>query len=277
MWATRRQKMKRLLQILPLPQLALFMSSTFWAVGQTAPNVGARLDPRDAVQASCWEKTDFRSHFAHSRSLFSPDQRHRAYVQVTAKAYTAPDIPKELFNEACQNTSKLFVGDANATRLRSVFQLGSSSFRAFGETWASDGNGMRIVDWSPSGRYLLVELSLWKYETEGQNRIPLHYDVKTGKIQMANLYSLFEKRFGSKCEVDFQMEGFSHDNQPIVLASPPQRDHEFVPCVNRKERFELQFGENQLKPVSPSTPSKQYGTVLGGAKLFSERTSKIVH
>ena len=75
MWATRRQKMKRLLQILPLPQLALFMSSTFWAVGQTAPNVGARLDPRDAVQASCWEKTDFGSHFAHSRSLFSPDQR----------------------------------------------------------------------------------------------------------------------------------------------------------------------------------------------------------
>jgi hypothetical protein len=56
---------------------------------------------------------------------------------------------------SCENTTKLYVASAAERSFRTVYSPS-----------VSDGNGIRLVGWSPNGDKLLAEVTLWKYETD---------------------------------------------------------------------------------------------------------------
>src|SRR6202048_165298 len=61
---------------------------------------------------------------------------------------------------SCENTTKLYIASAAERSFRTVYSPS-----------VSDGNGIRLVGWSPNGDKLLAEVTLWKYETDKEKKI----------------------------------------------------------------------------------------------------------
>jgi hypothetical protein len=74
---------------------------------------------------------------------------------------------------SCENSSTLYV----AQTVEQPFKI------SYAETpsGSADGNGIRLIGWSPSGDKLLAEVNFWEYETDrGFGHVPLIYDASTG-------------------------------------------------------------------------------------------------
>lgn len=112
---------------------------------------------------------------------------------------------------SCDNTTKLYVASA-----------GERSFRTVYSPSVSDGNGIRLVGWSPSGDKLLAEVTLWKYETDlGYGHLALVYDtVKGSAKEIRALDQALDRHFGTDCNFKLAIEGWKTDEQLLVKISP---------------------------------------------------------
>jgi hypothetical protein len=81
--------------------------------------------------------------------------------------------------------------------------------------------GIRIVDWSKDGRFLLAELVTWVYESDALIvRAPIVYDVSKNEFFRPDVYRVFDEYYktdafkekpeptGTHCEFELHAEGF---------------------------------------------------------------------
>src|SRR5580765_6940735 len=101
---------------------------------------------------------------------------------------------------SCENTTKLYV----ATTER--------SFRTVYSPSVTDGNGIRLVGWSPNGDKLLAEVTLWKYETDlGYGHVALIYDASKGSAnEVTALDHALDRHFGTDCSFELAVQGWKN-------------------------------------------------------------------
>jgi hypothetical protein len=127
--------------------------------------------------------------------------------------------------------------------------------------------GIRIVDWSKDGRFLLAELVTWVYESDALIvPAPIVYDVSKNEFFRPDVYRVFDECYktdafkekpeptGTHCEFELHAEGFLHDGSIIVSASRPPDDpsYEQAFCLDHKQTFEFDLGSNRIKQLPGS-------------------------
>ena len=82
------------------------------------------------------------------------------------------EVKVEVQNDNCENTTTLYVATGEGKEFRSVYKKDG------------DGNGMRIIGWSPDGNRLLAEVTSWIYESDtGFEYTPVIYDAESSTAQ----------------------------------------------------------------------------------------------
>jgi len=206
----------------------------WWQASQAATQ--PRVSATDTAYLSCttWTGrawTDFTARSARTPVVESP-KGFRAYAQV--------DIVVE--DGSCQNTTSLYVASGPSGTFEVVYAKRPSD---------SDGNGIRLIGWSPSGEKLLAEVNLWKYETDlGFGHVPLIYNASTRSVkEIRVLDDALSRHFGGNCEFELGVEGWK-GNQQIqvkVSRSPETDEYEQHFCVKEPRAFvfDLQKGSVQ--------------------------------
>jgi hypothetical protein len=135
--------------------------------------------------------------------LVAPDRGFRAYAESNAVA-TGP---------ACRNTSKLFIAPQDSQSFHTVLTVEPS--------WQAPGNGIDIIDWSPSGHRLLLAQGFWQYGSDvGRSSVRI-YDADSDMLSSEGLVDeAFSQRVGKKCAATFEPLGFSHNGNAVVKAEP---------------------------------------------------------
>lgn len=170
---------------------------------------------KDTLYLSCKIHPDPAVHeFIESRRqkgpiVTSPDGRYRAYVEVEA-------INDSSESYSCTNTSQLYFSDSDANDFKIIKQLDPVS------GWK--GNGMRVVEWSPDSRYLLLAMNQWVYYSEGFTPYPVIFDTELRQFYVANLYEIIQPP--PECnwcaweeEDPFQAKTVGFDTPPLVLVN----------------------------------------------------------
>jgi hypothetical protein len=157
----------------------------------------------------------------------------RAYAEVTAAVHGI----------SCENTIKLYVSTGGGGNFKIVYKRGDSQ---------NEGNGIRLVGWSPSGDKLLAQVNSWEYETDqGYDHLALIYDATTGSAkEIKSLAEALSRHYGSDCEFEPALEGWRTDGQLLVKISKTPEDESYEQhfCVQRPVTlvFDLQKGTVQL-------------------------------
>src|SRR5438132_9502732 len=153
----------------------------------TAIDSQPRVSATDTAYLSCtvwtgkdWSRPAARS--ARTPVLESPNG-FRAYGEVKVIVRGAD----------CENTTTLYVAPR-----------AGQEFKAAYTAPGGDGNGIRLIGWSPNGDKLLAQVSFWKYETDrGFGHVPLIYDALTRQvIEIRAAGEALARHFGSDCEFE---------------------------------------------------------------------------
>ena len=179
----------------------------------------------DTSFVTCY-KEPAGSRLARSDILVSPDGRFRAYAQVEAM------LIKRGRTE-CVNTSRLFVKSPESDTYKLVFLQEPMRWEL--------GNGMKVVDWSPGGRQLLVELEWWQYGSDAGGKTVLIYNADYGYFTQPALGQVFSKT-GKPCALRLDdVAGFSSHGKVVLKVGPWFEDEGTIDqdsCV-QKEGFWL--------------------------------------
>ena len=139
------------------------------------------------------------SYIVQSPILTSPDGLHRAYVEVEAIASRPKDEPSDS-EPSCENASRLFLAGPGDNEFKVVYSQSPPDI--------SDGNSLKLVDWSADGTNLLVERTIWNYESEGDFTDLVLFAVNSGTITAPDLLKILGARFGKDCSSENSVIGF---------------------------------------------------------------------
>lgn len=186
----------------------------------------------DLSFVSCWSKDSASypvSRFVKSEVVTSRSY-WRAYATVKANAYDG----------SCQNATNLYVASPAGAFVRVFRQLPLAT---------QDGNGIRILGWSPSGAKLLAEVTDWAYGSDaGPNRAVLIYD--SHGIQKPDLGASLEKRFDKHCLFDYSVIGWQSESTIILHVRPFREVLDDRPsCVDQPTSFVYQMERGALQPL----------------------------
>lgn len=197
--------------------LVLIAASGLW--GQANSSAQAPVNPVDASYLTCGDNPG-NSRTVRSDIFISPDNKHRAYAEVEARAIRPSVVGYS--GPVCVNSSRLVVG-SNASDFKVVFLEEPSDVET--------GNSLRVVDWSADSRRLLFELAQWPYESPGVSRMPVVYDVNYGVFQQPDLNHIFSRHFGLECSLDVHVVGFSPEAKVVIETRPLSPEEEEVLAV----------------------------------------------
>ncbi|HEV2342340.1 MAG TPA: hypothetical protein VGS15_11125 [Candidatus Acidoferrales bacterium] len=195
---------------------------------------------------SCWNRS---GEFVGSRLLRSPvlisgDGLRRAMVEVEATGYRPKD-PATYAGSLCENHSRLFFAGPQDKSLKIVYQLSPDS---------SEGNSLKLVDWSPDGTRLLVERGEWLYESEGDYTDFVVFDSRTGSTAEPNIEAALEARFGKGCSSDNSISGFTPKGDVVVTVSPISEPVAVMngakSCVSRKTPVAISIQNDRTPAIS---------------------------
>jgi hypothetical protein len=194
--------------------------------------VTAHAATTDLSFVSCWPKNQQSNPVSHSvKSEIVASRAHwRAYATVTTNAA----------NGSCQNTTQLYVASPGHDFVPIFRQAAIGT---------QDGNGIRILGWSPNGKKLLVETTDWAYGSDAElNRAVLVYDAEHA-VQTPDVGRSLDERFGGRCLFDYSVIGWKSD-LTIVLHVRPFREHwdDRPSCVTRTTAFVYQIDSRILQP-----------------------------
>jgi hypothetical protein len=245
-----------LLLLLPIPSPPV--SNT--PQNNTADSLSAEpLPPLESVSketeyVSCWKKGEdqIKSRLVRSPILVSPDGLRRARVEVKATALK-PKNEATYVGRLCFSDSTLFVEGPGGENSKIVY---SDSPKVL------DGNSIKLVDWAPDGKSLLVEAAQWEYESEGIYTEFFEFSVDSGTIREPDLMQMLAAKFGKDCYSENTVLGFTPDGA-IVIALEPDADEVGLEngaksCVKRKTLVSLNLA---------GQPGKNLQTIPGNAKL----------
>jgi hypothetical protein len=129
---------------------------------------------------------------------------------------------------SCENTTKLYVASASERSFRPVYSPS-----------VSDGNGIRLVGWSPNGDKLLAEVTLWRYETDlGYGHLALIYDLSKGSAkEVSALDRARNRHFGADCEFELAVQGWKTDEQLLgrISRTPESEEYKQHFCVKEPQ------------------------------------------
>lgn len=213
----------------------------------------------DPEIVTCGEKPPFSSRAVRGNVFTSPDQKHRAYVEVEATALHA-QRPAGYSGPLCVNNSRLYVGgDAADLKIRFLQEPAD----------VENGNSLRLVDWSADGRRLLAEVAEWQYEQPGQTRSVLLFDSRTGTFQQPDLMRSMAKLYGHECSMNFLVLGFGAQGAIVIEGQPLTPEEEEVSgassCTKKRTFFELDRATENLVSV-PEMPKVQHNAKVEGGK-----------
>ncbi|HYL13445.1 MAG TPA: hypothetical protein VEV41_10430 [Terriglobales bacterium] len=228
--------------------LVLIAVSGLWA--QANPPSQAPVASSDTSYLTCGENPS-SSRTVRGEIFVSPDNKHRAYAEVEARAVRPSTIGYS--GPLCVNTSRLFVG-TDASDFKIVFLQEPSDIET--------GNSLRVVDWSADSRRLLFELAQWQYESPGISRIPVLYDVNYGTFQQPDLNHIFSRHFGLECSLDAHVAGFSADARVVIETQPLSPEEEEVlavpSCSHKRGAWLLSIASETLTTLSDISKVQHY-------------------
>jgi hypothetical protein len=180
----------------------------------------------DAAYLSCttWTGKDWTKFTARSAktSIVESPNGFRAYAEVKVAV-------KDGY---CENTTALYVASGAEQEFRATYTKLPS---------ASDGNGIHVIGWSPSGDKLLAEVNLWKYETDGgYGHIAVVYDSSTDSTkEVPALNEALLRHFGPNCQFELALEKWKSDEQVLVKISKSPEDESYEQhfCVEQPRIF----------------------------------------
>jgi len=158
-----------------------------------------------------------------------------AYAEIFAEASAVSDT-----GQFCKNKADLFYS-----------KTGSDYKVVYEKDGLEDqGIGLRVIGWSHSGRQLLIELTIWGYDSEADpTKSALVFDSNATQVKELPLSDAFERVLGKDCEFDSTLIGWgANDNVLIrVTKTPATTRYEQTFCVERPTvySFNLQDGSMQ--------------------------------
>ncbi len=216
----------------------------------TTASLVAQTATPDTSRVTCGDKPPLTSRTVRSNVFVSPDSKHRAYVEVEALALSTGKAGA--VGLSCVNNSRLFVA-AEGRDFKLIFLAEPSD--------QETGNSLRLVDWSPDGRRLLIELAQWQYDSVGANRSILLYDSRYGTFQQPDLARALNKQFGTECSLDLHVAGFSAEGRIVLEAEPLSPEEEEVlaipTCSHKKATYEMDRTTEALTAL-PQLPKLQH-------------------
>lgn len=204
------------------------------------PAAVPRISATDTAYLSCITWTGKEWTEPTARSASSP-------VLVSAKGLRAyAEVKVVVKGGSCENASTLHIASGSDHPSKVVYAQPKSG--------TGDGNGIRVVGWSPSGGKLLAEVNFWKYETDrGFTHLPVIYDASTGRTaEIRGLAKALERRFGQHCEYEPSLIGWKTEGTFLVKVSrtPPDESYEQHFCVTEP----LVFAYDLLKQTVEHEP-----------------------
>jgi hypothetical protein len=123
----------------------------------------------------------------------------------------------------CDNTTTLFVASTSNAEFKTAY------------TKEGDGNGIRLVGWSPDQTKLLFEVNNWRYFSDGGfENVSVIYDSKRNSTaEFPDLDKTIMNYFGSECDFEHSTRRWKTDSQFVVRITPPlPSEDEQHPCAS---------------------------------------------
>jgi hypothetical protein len=223
-----------------------------------------RLPPSESTSneteyLSCWKRgeKEIKSRLVRSPILISPDGLYRAHVEVQATALKPKD-EATYAGRLCFNDSTLFVEGPGGKSFKVVYSDPPKVL---------DGNSIKLIDWAPDGKSLLVEAAQWEYESEGIYTEFFIFTVDSRAIAEPDLMTILAARFGKDCWSENTVLGFTPGGAVIVAVKPDTDEvgleNGAISCVNRKTVVAIDLAQAQAKSVQvlpPNTKVSHNGT-----------------
>jgi hypothetical protein len=204
----------------------------------------------DTANVTCGENPG-NWRMVRSDVFISPDNKHRAYCEVEARAIRPSIVGYS--RPLCVNNSRLSVG-SDSSDFKVVFLQEPSDVEA--------GNSLRVVDWSADSRRLLFELAQWQYDSPGVSRTPVVYDVNYGVFQQPDLNHIFSRHFGLECSLNVHVVGFSPEAKVVIETQPLSPEEEEVQalpsCSHKKGAWLLSVASEALTTLSDTSKVQHY-------------------
>lgn len=179
-------------------------------VAQSAVRLPITARSTNTSEISCWKGSDHPISRLGRSPVISSSAGYRAYAEVEATAFS-PKYQETYAGPLCENTSRLFLAGPGEAE----FKLAYSQSPDF-----SDGNSLKLVDWSPDGVHLLLERSSWKYESEGNYTDLVLFDPNSRAVTAPELSKILEGRFGKDCGSENSVIGFTPEGNAVILVAP---------------------------------------------------------
>jgi len=234
-----------------LPVLLLLIFSPCAGAAQEQPENQAKVS-KDGF-ASCFDAQTGGlkgSEVVRTPVLISADGKWRAYAQSEALA-SGP----EANGPDCENTSKLYIAGPESKGFQCVHTVKPQEQQLL--------NAIVPVDWSPDGRFLLMNEFLGQWGSDFGEFLVRTYDVLTGAVSDERLVErAVTKHAGKKCEFENSAKGFSPSGA-IVIEIEPVRDEEgpLVPdtCVKVESLLLLDPDRVVVSALPAGYKVQQYG------------------
>ena len=129
---------------------------------------------------------------------------------------------------------------------------GATEFKVAYTTSQGGGNGIRLLDWSPSGDRLLAEITFWTYESDaGFGYLPVIYDAPTNSAREVQAMDKALVGFlGSDCVFEDHVRGWRSEERLLVRVSPSVgvEEDEESSCVKQQLLFLYDLRKDLLQP-----------------------------
>src|SRR6266478_7460563 len=217
------------------------------ALAQSAVRVPITARSTNTSEISCWKGSDHPTSQLGRSPVISSSAGYRAYAEVKATAFRAK-FQETYTGPLCENTSRLFLAGPGDAKFKLVYSQ-SPDF--------SDGNSLKLVDWSPDGMHLLMERASWKYESEGDYTDLVLFSLSSGEVTAPDLSRILEGRFGKDCGSENSVIGFTPEGNVVVLVTPLEDTYYnegATSCVKQKTLLALD-AKSALQDIAQVLPS----------------------
>lgn len=231
-----------------------------WTASQKRPVSGVPAAARPVVERpaqtkalSCFgdgEGDAFGTRIARTPVLAAPDGGYRAYAEGEALAFSEEYAPQP----GCVNFSRLYLA-AGSGAFELVLSL--SPFAGLA------GNSIRLVDWSPDGRWLLLETELWAYGSEFDNPDILVLHAVRRYFDALDMGEALRQRFDRACFLYWRALGFLADGA-VAVETLPSGELYGPSCEERPSRWRFDSDEG-LTRLPADTRVERYARELDPA------------
>jgi len=188
---------------------------------------------------SCWDRKGGTFQTRQAKTPVFKSVAGAAYAEVIAEA--SSDAGQAQF---CKNKVELFYS-----------KQGKDYTRVYGRTGLDDeGVGIRLLGWSQNGTQLLMEISVWGYDTDRDVvRSALLFDGATQQTRELPLSDAFEREFGKDCEFESMVLGWQGDDRVLIRVgkTPPTTRYQQTFCVQKPTIYAFNVREGKILGGKP--------------------------